>query len=191
VQLDEIRVRLRLRRRVTWLWLALDPATKLIPALALGPRTQHTAHDLVHRLRDPLAPDCIPLVTTDGLRHYFCALIAHLGRWVTARGRQRWEVHPALLYGQVHKQYRHRHLVRVRRRAVCGRGGRLQRARRRLGWTGTLQTAFVERLNLTARQSVAALTRRTWATAHGDAGLHCQVAWWRAYYHFIVRHEVA
>ena len=34
------RVRLRLRRRVTWLWLALDPRTTLIPALALGPRTQ-------------------------------------------------------------------------------------------------------------------------------------------------------
>ena len=189
LQLDEIRVRLRLRHRATWLWLALDLATKLIPALALGPRTQHTAHALVHGLRAALAPDCVPVVTTDGLRHYFYALTAHFGRWVTARGRRRWEVHPALLYGQVHKQYRHRRLARVRRRAVCGQGGRLRAALRSLGWTGLVQTAFVERLNLTARQSVAAPHRRTWATAHGVAGVLRQVAWWRAYYHFSRPHR--
>jgi IS1 family transposase len=184
LQLDEIRVRLRLRGRVTWLWLALDPATKLIPALALGPRTQHTAHDLVHRLRSTLAPTCVPVVATDGLRHYFYALTAHFGRWVASGRRRRWQVDPALLYGQVQKQYRRRRLVRVRRRAVCGRGRRLRTGLRRLGWAGVVQTAFIERLNLTARQSVAALTRRTWATAQTVAGLQRQVAWWRAYYHF-------
>ena len=31
MQLDEIRTRLRARERVTWLWLALDPRSKLIP----------------------------------------------------------------------------------------------------------------------------------------------------------------
>jgi hypothetical protein len=143
----------------------------------------------VHGLRATLAPDCVPVVTTDGLRHYFYALTAHFGRWVTVGRGRRWQVDPALLYGQVHKQYRRRQLVRVRRQAVCGRGGRLRVALRALGWTGVLQTAFVERLNLTARQSVAALTRRTWATAHGDARVQCQVAWWRAYYHFSRPHR--
>jgi hypothetical protein len=57
------------------------------------------------------------------------------------------------------------------------------------GWSGKIQTAFVERVNLTARQSVAALTRRTWATAQTVAGLHRQVAWWRAYYHFVRPHR--
>jgi hypothetical protein len=116
-------------------------------------------------------------------------MTAHFGRWVTARGRQRWQVAPALLHGQVQKQYRRRRLVRVRRRAVCGRGWRLRAVLSRLGWTGVVQTAFVERLNLTARQSVAALTRRTWATAHGDHGVQRQVAWWRAYYHFSRPHR--
>jgi hypothetical protein len=55
VQLDEVRVRLRRRSHLTWLWLALDPATKLIPALALGLRTQQTAHGLVHALCATLA----------------------------------------------------------------------------------------------------------------------------------------
>jgi hypothetical protein len=98
LQLDEIRTRLRRCDRVTWLWLALDPQTKLIPALALGSRTQHTAHTLVHTLRAALAPTCIPMITTDGLRLYFYAITAHFGRWIAAGRRRRWEVDPVLLY---------------------------------------------------------------------------------------------
>jgi IS1 family transposase len=186
LQLDEVRVRLRRRSRVTWLWLALDPATKLIPALALGPRTQETAHRLVHALCEALAPRYTPVFATDGLRHYFYALTAHFGRWVTAGRRRRWEVNPALLYGQVHKRYRQRRLVRIKYRPCCGSRAAFRTALRRLGWSGKAQTAFVERVNLTARQSVAALTRRTWATAQSVAGLSRQVGWWRAYYHFTV-----
>jgi IS1 family transposase/transposase-like protein len=188
LQLDEIRTRLRPRGHVLWLWLALDPRTKLVPALALGPRTQQAAHGLVHALRATLAPACVPLVTTDGLRHYYYALTAHFGCWVGTGRRRRWQVDPRLLYGRLQKRYRHRRLVRVRGRTVCGRGGRLRLALRALGWRGLVQTAFVERLNLTVRQSVAALTRRTWATAQTAAGLGAQLAWWRAYYHFIRPH---
>jgi IS1 family transposase len=188
LQLDEIRTRLRPRSQVTWLWLALDPRTKLIPALALGARTQDTAHRLVHALRATLAPACVPLVATDGLRHYYYALTAHFGRWVGRGRRRRWQVDPRLLYGQVQKRYRRRRLVQVRRRTLCGRGGALRLVLRALGWTGLLQTAFVERLNLTVRQSVAALTRRTWATAQTAAGLGAQLAWWRGYYHFVRPH---
>ena len=53
----------------------------------------------------------------------------------------------------------------------CGARRTLRRALRALGWSGKLQTAFVERLNLTARMSVAALTRRTWATAQTATGM--------------------
>src|SRR4051795_12295415 len=47
VQLDESRTRLRARRAVLWLWVALDPLTKLVPAVQLGPRTQASAHALI------------------------------------------------------------------------------------------------------------------------------------------------
>jgi len=39
VQLDELRTRLRSATRVLWLWLAIDPRTKILPVLQLGPRT--------------------------------------------------------------------------------------------------------------------------------------------------------
>jgi IS1 family transposase/transposase-like protein len=188
IQLDEIRTRLRPLGRVLWLWLALDPHTKLVPAFELGSRTQHTAHRLVHTLRAVLAPACIPVFTTDGLRLYYYALTAHFGYWGTADKRRRWQVHPALLYGQLHKRYQRCRLVRIKYQMRCGSRGALQAALRHLGWSGCLQTAFVERLNLTVRMGVAALSRRTWATAQTAASLQRQIAWWRAYYHFIKPH---
>jgi len=55
LQLDELRTRLRSAKQILWLWLAIDPLTKILPALQLGPRTQHMAHALIHSLRQSLA----------------------------------------------------------------------------------------------------------------------------------------
>ncbi len=71
LQLDELRTRLRSNTQVLWLWLAIDPCTKLLPVLQLGPRTQYMAYQLIHSLRQLLAPGCIPLFTSDGLNVYF------------------------------------------------------------------------------------------------------------------------
>ncbi len=45
--------------QILWLWLAIDPLTKIIPVLQLGPRTQHRAHLMIHSLRLMLAPGCL------------------------------------------------------------------------------------------------------------------------------------
>ena len=107
LQLDELRTRLRCAKQVLWLWLAIDPCTKLLPVLRLGPRTQHTAHLVIHSLRQRLAPGCLPLFTSDGLNLYFYALTAHFGQWreERCRGRhlRRWQVEQSLIYGQVKK----------------------------------------------------------------------------------------
>ncbi len=55
LQLDELRTRLRCATQVLWLWLAIDPTTKLLPVLHLGPRTQDAAHRVIHFLRHILA----------------------------------------------------------------------------------------------------------------------------------------
>jgi IS1 family transposase/transposase-like protein len=193
VQLDEIRTRLRARARVLWLWVAFDPLSKVIPVLHLGPRTQDAAHQVVHALRVILPPDGVPAVTSDGLRLYYYALTyaltAHFGRWVRCGRRRVWQVTDALLYGQVQKVYRRRCLVRVHHRMRCGTFGDLRTVLQSLGLSGRLNTAFVERVNLTLRQSVAALSRRTWSTARRTPRLLVEVAWWRAYYHFVRPHR--
>jgi hypothetical protein len=43
VQLDELRTRLRRRTHPRWLWVAIDPLTKLIPVVHVGTRTQASA----------------------------------------------------------------------------------------------------------------------------------------------------
>jgi hypothetical protein len=62
-------------------------------------------------------------------------------------------------------------------------------ARPRMGLSGRLNTAFIERVNLTVRHGVAALARRTWATSQVASQLLAHLEWWRAYYHFVRPHQ--
>ena len=57
-----------------------------------------------------------------------------------------------------------------------------------LGFSGRVNTAFIERVNLTIRRGVAALARRTWATALQAPHLEAHLQWWLAYYHFVRPH---
>jgi hypothetical protein len=150
------------------------------------------AHMLIHSLGQILVPGCIPLFTSDGLNLYFYALTAHLGHWreVSYRGRPRrqWQVAMGLIYGQVQKCYRRRKLVRVTHVMRLGTEAALTTALQGLGLSGRLNTAFIERVNLTVRHGVAALARRTWATAQQSPHLLAHLEWWRAYYHFVRPH---
>jgi hypothetical protein len=78
LQLDELRARLHSSTYV--LWLAIDPLTKILPVLHLGPRPQKMARLLIHYLRQILTPDSLPLFTSDRLSLYFYAMTAHFGR---------------------------------------------------------------------------------------------------------------
>ena len=191
LQLDELRAGLRGQRRVVWLWVALDPLSKAVPELQLGARTQALAHALIHGLRRRLAPDCLPVFASNGLDLYGYALTAHFGQWVDGpgRGARRWQVAAGLLYGQVKKTYRRRRLVRVVPRMRWGTRPALVTGLQTLGLRGTVNTAFVERVNLLLRQSVAGLARRTWSTSQTAAGLLVHLEWWRAYYHFVRPHQ--
>ena len=147
LQLDELRTHLRQRAQIHWLWVVLDPVTKLIPVVHLGARTQHAAHTVVHELRQRLAPGCLPVFTSDGLNLYFYALTAHFGQWVKAAGRRacQWHVLPGLIYGQVKKTYRRRRVVRVTWVMRSGTREQLRAALSTLGLSERLNTAFVER----------------------------------------------
>jgi hypothetical protein len=146
----------------------------------------------MHSVRQILAPGCIPLFTSDGLNLYFYALTAHFGQWLqeSRRGRKvlRWQVAAELIYGQVKKSYRRRRLIRVSQVMRLGTEAALKAALQGMGLSGRLNTAFIERVNLTVRHGVAALARRTWATAKPTPHLLAHLEWWRAYYHFVRPH---
>ncbi len=190
VQLDELRLKIRGVAEAAWLWVACDARTKLIPAFALGPRTQDVAYQLVHELAQRLAVGYLPIFSSDGLTLYFYALTAHFGQWIQAVGQRSrcWQVYARLLYGQLIKQYRRRRLAEVRQRVYLGSAEMYRQALRALDFSGRIQTAFVERLNLTIRQSIAGLSRRSWSLAHSPDELAWHFEWWRAYYHFARLH---
>jgi hypothetical protein len=98
------------------------------------------------------------------------------------QGRQarHWQVAAGLIYGQVKKVYRRYRLVRVTHRMRCGKEQELRTALIQLGLSGRLNTAFIERVNLTLRQSVSALIRHSWSTAEFAPQLPVHLEWWRA-----------
>jgi hypothetical protein len=57
-----------------------------------------------------------------------------------------------------------------------------------LGFSGRINTAWISRVNLTIRRGVAALARRTWATALHTPHLQAHLNWWQASYHFVYPH---
>ncbi len=68
--------------------------------------------------------------------------------------------------------------------AVCGTRAQLREALGALRLTGRIMTAFVERVNLTLREHVPPISRRTWSLARDEQSLWMYLAWGRAYYHF-------
>jgi hypothetical protein len=140
----------RLERSPHWVWVAMDPESKLLLAIDVGDRTLAMAQRLVHHVAQVLAPDCTPLFLTDGFREYLTALVTHFGQWVQpersqARGpipKPRWMPRPQLLYAQVIKTVRRRRLVRVSHRVVFGTLAAVHAVLASHGWP--IKTAFVE-----------------------------------------------
>jgi hypothetical protein len=102
------------------------------------------------------------------------------------RPKPRWMPLPALLYAQVVKSYRRRRLVGVQHRVVFGTRLAIEQVLATCGWT--INTAFVERLNLDIRQRVAAIGRRVNTLCQGEAGLRDQLVLCQVYHNFVLPH---
>src|SRR5712691_10036213 len=184
----------RLSRSPHWVWAAMDPVTKLLLTIDVGDRTLAMAQRVVHQVVQVLAPGCVPLFLTDGFKEYATALLTHCGQWVQPPRRQdqgpapkpRWMPQSGLLYAQVVKTVRRRRLVRVRHRVVFGTLEAVQQVLAACGWQ--INTAFVERINLSIRQQVAAVGRRVMTLCKGEDGLRQQLALYHVYYNFCLPH---
>ena len=64
----------RLERSPQWVWVAMDPESKLLLGLDVGDRTLAMAQRVVHQVVQMLAPDCAPLFLTDGFREYLALI---------------------------------------------------------------------------------------------------------------------
>jgi IS1 family transposase len=193
-EVSEAEALTRLSRSPHWVWVAIDPVTKLLLTIDIGDRTLAMAQRVVHQVVQVLAPGCVPLFLTDGFKEYTTALLTHFGQWVhlprsQATGpapKPRWMPLPQLLYAQVIKTVRRRRLVRVSHRVVFGTLGAIQQVLAAHDWQSN--TAFVERVNLTIRQHVAAVGRRVTTLCKHEAGLRQQLALYHVYSNFCLPH---
>ena len=184
----------RLERSPYWVWTAMDPTSKLLVVIDVGTRTLAMAQRVVHQLGEMLAPGCVPLFLTDGLKDYGTALLTHFGHWMQPARRQdkgpmpkpRWIPLPELFYAQVVKTMRRRRIVEVKHRVVFGTQLAIEQILAACGWT--INTAFVERLNLDIRQRVAAVGRRVNTLCKGEDGLLDQLMLFQVYHNFALPH---
>jgi hypothetical protein len=95
----------RLERSLYWVWTAMDSKSKLLVVVDVDWRTLAMAQHVVHQVTRVLAPGCVPLFMTDGLKDYATALLRHFGHWIQPQRRQdkgpmpklRWMPLPELL----------------------------------------------------------------------------------------------
>jgi IS1 family transposase/transposase-like protein len=206
IQLDELWALLGQRdqdepgppqRGTRWVWAGVDPVSKLLLATVVGDRSLATAQLLIHAIAVLLAPGCIPLFSSDQWAPYATALLTHFGHWVPvprrgSRGRHpkpRWRPLPTLQYAQVVKQRAKGRVIGVSYRVVYGSLTTVTALLQRSGVGQVINTAFIERFNLTLRQHVAALGRKVTSLAQREAGLENQLALGGAYYNFCLPHR--
>jgi IS1 family transposase len=183
-----------LSRSPRWVWTAIDPETKLLLNAQEGDRTLDMAQAMLHQIAQLLAPGCVPLFLSDGNPNYLPAIVTHFGHWVQLPRRQargpapkpRWMPLPELLYAQVIKRMRRRRIVEVNRQVVIGTQAAVDQVLAPCGWQ--ISTAFIERLNLSLRQRVVAIRRRSASPCKSGNGLSHQLVLFQVYHNFVLPH---
>ena len=116
----------------------------------------------------------LPLIVTDGFEFYEKVVRRVFG--------------PAVLYGQVLKTRRHDRIVQVERRARLGASCRFDAGLTNSEDSSTLNTSFIERMNLSIRQGSAYLSRRTLSHARAEEKLEAHLELLRCHYNFVRPH---
>ncbi len=141
----------------TWIWRAFAPEYRLRLASLVGNRNLYSARRLIQKIRHSI-DGSLPLFTSDALRHYGEVLLEAFGVLETSpltgkRGRppKRKLVAPKTLrYAQIQKHRQGGRVVKVTRSVIFGEVKEAQ-----------INTAYIERDNLTLRQELKRLTRKT------------------------------
>lgn len=156
----------------TWIWRAFAPEYRLRLASLVGNRNLYSARLLFRKIRRRLDKS-LPLFTSDCLQHYADVLLELFGRWQRPQptgmpGRPckpRRLPSPDLMYAQVRRHRQRGRLVKVTRSIVFGKRPTVQAQvaslRRADGSKGQINTAYIERDNLTLRQELRRLTRKS------------------------------
>ena len=157
LQADEIRTFAGDKKTPSWVFVTIEVWSRLWPSTVTGRRSYWNTHALFRDLSRRMNFGRLPLIVTDGSEFYQKVIRRFFG--------------PACLYGQVLKTRRNDRIIKVEQRALHGAAWRFEDALNNSEDSSTLNTSFIERLNLTIRQSSAYLSRRTLSHARSTERL--------------------
>jgi IS1 family transposase/transposase-like protein len=171
-----------------WIWISFAAEFRLILATLVGPRTSESALSLIQKTAEIVKG--VPCFFSDGFSAYLPALIAVYHQIITfphtgKRGRPKdpvTEPHPDLVYGQIIKEKKGGRLKALKRRILCG-AERLKE----LGLN--ISTSLIERLNLTLRQSLAPLVRKSLGFCKDRELMRKRVTFFQVFYNFSRPHQ--
>jgi IS1 family transposase len=174
LQADELCTFVGSKTDTRWLFTAIEVSSRLWPSRVLGRRSYRNTELLFNEtvLRGKVVG--ITLVTSDGFEFYEKVVRKVFG--------------VAAIYGQVIKTRRNNRVIRVQRSPKLGTKSQLADALLESEDSETLNTSFVERLNLTLRQSLAYLQRRSPAHARCDRRLDEDLDLVQCHYNFVRPH---
>ncbi len=153
LQADELCTFIGNKSTTVWLFATIEVSSRLWAGSVLGRRSDRNARAVINDVIRRGRVVGSPLIATDGFEYYLGAVEGLFGS--------------ACVYGQVLKTRRNNRVIRVERRVKIGTASRLTAALLASEDSETLNTSFVERLNLTIRQGSAYLRRRSPCHARG------------------------
>ena len=175
LQADEIRTFVGGKQDVVWIFAGIEVGTRLWPSTVVGRRSYQNTLGLFRDMFNRSESIENPLIVTDGFEFYGRAVSEVIGK--------------ECLYAQVIKTRRNNRVVKVEVRREIGSKDEFEKALLESEDSETLNTSFIERLNLTLRQATSYLTRRTTCHARRKEQLEKQLEIVRCYYNFLRAHR--
>ena len=171
-----------------WIWISFAPECRLMLTAMVGPRTLGTAKTVIETTAAKVRG--IPAFFSDGFTCYFAALISVYHTIISfpltgKPGRPkapRIEPHRNLVYGQIVKEKKRGRLVTISTRVLAG-----AELLKELGLS--IGTSLIERLNLTLRQSLASLTRKTQKFCKKREQMQRRITFFQAFYNMARPHQ--
>ena len=189
VQADEIRV--KIQGRILWMAMAIQVQTRLWLGGALSTaRDMNLMVTLMQKVRHSTL--CRPLLfCVDGCAAYIGAIRRVFREPIRTGKPGRPPLRPwdGIYIAQVVKQYAHKQVVAVSRHIVQGSQAQIDALLQITQGGGSINTAFIERLNATFRSCITALIRRGRALIRHTTTLHNAMYLTSTVYNFCIYHK--
>jgi len=175
LQADEIRTFAGTKKKPMWIFAAIEVWSRMWISKVVGNRNYRNIKILLDQVIDACQIVNPFIFTTDGFEPYSWAAKSLLDS--------------ICLYAQVIKKRRKNRVIKVERRLIIGTKQKMEQLLFESEDSLTINTSFIERLNLTIRQGCAYLERRTACHSRRKDLLANNLALQMCYYNFVRLHS--